>query len=89
MELFKSAMKTYGFFILLKCEIQKYWYFARRVQKMLRHTDGVMQNAYKNIWFFDTVEIMKSKNIEKHKAKAIRHRWRQTSVMKSELTCTF
>ena len=36
--------------------------------------DGIIQKAYKNVWFFDTFEIMKSKNIEKHKARAFRHR---------------
>ena len=88
MELFKSAMKTYGFLILLKCEIQKSSYFVRCVQKMLRHTRVTLQKSYKNVWFFDTFEIMKSKNIEKHKARATAHRRRLRPGMKFQLTCT-
>ena len=88
MELFKKAIKTCGFLGFLKCDFQNFEYFVRRVQKMLRHTELVIQKAYKNEWFFDTFEIMKSKNIEKHKARATAHRRRLRPGMKFQLTCT-
>ena len=43
MELFIFGIKTCRFFILLNCDFQNYWYFVWHMQKMLRHTDGVIQ----------------------------------------------
>ena len=43
MELFKNSENPFRFFIFLKYEFHNCWYFIRRMQKMLRHIEGVIQ----------------------------------------------
>ena len=40
---FKNSENPCRFLILLNCEFQNYWYFVRRMQKLLRDTDGIIQ----------------------------------------------
>ena len=49
--LFNNSENPYRFLILLKCEFQNCWYFVRRMQKMLRHMDGILENHAYSLGF--------------------------------------
>ena len=51
------ALIALSVFILLNCDFQKRCYFRRRMQKVLRHTDGIIHVCHENLWSFDTFEL--------------------------------
>ena len=62
---------------------------TKRILRCCCVTRGWLFKKHTYFWcFFDTFDFMKSKNRDLRNARATAHRWRQTSVMKSELTCT-
>ena len=53
MALFKNSESPCRVLIILKLWYRKYWYVIRRMQKVERHTDGIIQKLWKSVSFFD------------------------------------
>ena len=65
MSLLKNIHISCVFLILLKCDFQKYWYFVWRMQKRLRHTDGIIENnthISHVFWYFWNAMLQKRCN---------------------------
>ena len=85
MELFKKSENPCRFLIFLKCEFQKCWYFVWRMQKMLRHIDGIIQKERKSWSFFYNFEMWISKMLIfrlTYAKNAPSHRWHYSKRVK-------
>ena len=59
MQLFKNNGNPNVILIFLKCEFQKTSDFATRMQKMLRHTDGIIQKVLYLVYYFNMFDILR------------------------------
>ena len=63
--LFKKHIKTCCFLWCLICDCPKSWYFIRRVQKMLRHIDGIIEKTCICLVFLIRLKWRLSKIVKK------------------------